>query len=155
MATKTTKFGLLLENAYVVNVGGSRGSVAMELAKNFEKTMFLVQDGAMMIAGAEVPEELKGRVDFMEHELFAQQTVQADVCFFGMAFRNWDDKSAVNILKAQIPALRSGAKLLIQDACMSEPNTGRSVKNGFQGMPYCPNYFNFTIVRGKSNNHDY
>ena len=43
----------------------------MDLAKNFENTKFLVQDGVKMIAGAEVPEELDGRVAFMEHELFA------------------------------------------------------------------------------------
>lgn len=94
----------------------------MDLAKNFPKTRFLVQDAAMMISGAEVPEGLKGRVEFMEHELFAPQTVEADVYFFRMAFRNWNDKNAVNILKVQIPALRPGAKLLIQDACMREPN---------------------------------
>ncbi|CAJ2509765.1 Uu.00g056650.m01.CDS01 [Anthostomella pinea] len=59
----------------------------------------------------------------MEHEVFAPQTVQADVYFFRMAFRNWNDKTAVNILKAQIPGLRPGVKLLIQDACMREPGT--------------------------------
>ncbi|KAI1204466.1 sterigmatocystin 8-O-methyltransferase [Annulohypoxylon truncatum] len=112
-----------LGNTYIVNVGGAKGIVAMDLAKHFEKTKFLVQDGPMMIKGAEVPEELKGRVDFMEHELFAPQTVQADVYFFRMAFRNWNDKNAVNILKAQVPALRPGAKLLIQDKCMTPPNT--------------------------------
>ena len=111
-----------LGNSYIVHVGGSRGSVAMDLANNFERTRFLVQDGARMISGVEVTEELKGRVEFMEHELFAPQTVQADVYFFRMALRNWNDKMAVNILKAQIPALRPGAKLLIQDACMREPN---------------------------------
>ena len=112
-----------LGNAYIVNVGGSRGIVAMDLAKHFEKTKFLVQDGQMMIEGAEVPEELQGRVEFMEHELFAPQTVQADVYFFRMAFRNWNDENAVKILKAQVPALRPGAKLLIQDKCMTPPNT--------------------------------
>lgn len=112
-----------LGNVYIVNIGGSQGVVAMDLAKHFEKTRFLVQDGSMMIKGAEVPEELKGRVDFMEHELFAPQTVQADVYFFRMAFRNWNDKNAVNLLKAQVPALRRGAKLLIQDKCMIPPKT--------------------------------
>ncbi|KAK8096995.1 hypothetical protein PG999_012939 [Apiospora kogelbergensis] len=112
-----------LGDVYIVNVGGSRGAVAMDLAKHFEKTKFLVQDGPMMIKGAEVPEELKGRVDFMEHELFAPQTVQANVYFFRMTLRNWNDKNAVNLLKAQVPALRSGTKLLIQDKCMTPPNT--------------------------------
>ncbi|KAK8115789.1 S-adenosyl-L-methionine-dependent methyltransferase [Apiospora sp. TS-2023a] len=112
-----------LRNAYVVHIGGSKGVVAMDLAKNFEKTKFLVQDGPMMVKGAEVAEELKGRVDFMEHELFATQTVQADVYFFRMTFRNWNDENAVKILRAQVPALRPGAKLLIQDKCMTPPNT--------------------------------
>ena len=94
----------------------------MDPAKNFKNANFLFQDGAKMIAGAEVPEELKEHVDFMAHELFAPQTVHADVYFFRMAFRNWNDRTAVNILKAQIPALRPGVKLLIQDACMREPN---------------------------------
>ena len=51
----------------------------MDPAKNFKNANFLFQDGAKMIAGAEVPEELDGRVAFMEHELFAPETVQADV----------------------------------------------------------------------------
>lgn len=137
-----------LGNAYIVNVGGSRGSVAIDLARNFEKTKFLVQDGAMMIAGAEVPEELKGRVDFMEHELFAPQTVQADVYFFRMAFRNWNDKNAVNILKAQIPALRPGAKLLIQDTCMREPNTAPICEERISRYAMPPER-SLTIVRGE------
>ncbi|KAI0470060.1 sterigmatocystin 8-O-methyltransferase [Xylariaceae sp. FL0804] len=114
-----------LGNAYIVNVGGSRGHVAMDLADNFENLKLLVQDSAMVIKGAEsgFPNQLKERVQFMEHELFEQQTVQADVYFFRMVLRNWGDKYAIGILKAQVPALRPGAKILIQDACMPEPDT--------------------------------
>lgn len=79
----------------------------------------------MMIEGAEsnVPDQLKGRVEFMKHELFEPQTVQADVYFFRMVFRSWGDKYALQALKAQIPALRPGVKILIQDVCMPEQGT--------------------------------
>lgn len=114
-----------LGDAYIVNVGGSRGQAAIELANNFGNVKLLVQDSAMIIQGAEsdVPDQLKGRVEFMKHDLFEPQTVQADVYFFRMVFRNWGDKYAVQALKAQIPVLRPGVRILIQDVCMPEQDT--------------------------------
>lgn len=114
-----------LGHAYIVNIGGSRGQIAMELAKSFGNIKLLVQDMGMVIEGAEsgVPDELAERVQFQKHELFETQTVQADVYFFRMVFRTWGDKYAVRILRAQIPALRPGAKILIQDVCMPETGT--------------------------------
>ncbi|KAF2648239.1 S-adenosyl-L-methionine-dependent methyltransferase [Lophiostoma macrostomum CBS 122681] len=112
-----------LGSAYIVNVGGSRGQVAIELAKNFGDLKILVQDSAGTIEGAEagIPIELKDRIELMEHELFEPQTVKADVYFFRMLFRNFGDKYAVMALRAQIPMLRPGVKILIQDVVMPEP----------------------------------
>ncbi|KAI1824558.1 sterigmatocystin 8-O-methyltransferase [Xylaria intraflava] len=114
-----------LGNALVADVGGSQGYVAMELAKNFENIKFLVQDMEMVVGGAQsgVPDQLKGRIEFMAHELFDPQPVQADVYFFRMIFHNWADKYAIRILRAQIPALRPGVKILIQDAVMPDPGS--------------------------------
>ncbi|EPE28201.1 S-adenosyl-L-methionine-dependent methyltransferase [Glarea lozoyensis ATCC 20868] len=114
-----------LGNVRIVNVAGSRGQAAIELAKNFGNIRLLVQDSANMIQGAEsgVPEELKGRVEFMAHGLFEPQTIKAPVYFFRMAFRSLGDKYAVQVLKAQIPVLESGVKILLQDVCMPEPDT--------------------------------
>ncbi|KAI5920336.1 sterigmatocystin 8-O-methyltransferase [Camillea tinctor] len=114
-----------LGNAFIVNVGGARGQAAIELAKNFGNLKLLVQDMGMIIEGAEseVPDQLKGRIEFMKHETFEPQTVKADVYYLRMVLRNWGDKYAVQILKAQVPALQPGAKILIQDVCMPEPNT--------------------------------
>jgi SAM-dependent methyltransferase len=112
-----------LGNVYMVDVGGSRGHVAIEVAKHNPGIQVLVQDMQMVVAGAEneVPEELKGRIEFMAQELFDAQTVQADVYFFRMIFHNWSDKYALKILQAQIPVLKPGSKILVQDAVMPEP----------------------------------
>jgi hypothetical protein len=79
-----------LGNVSVVHVGGGRGQVNTELAKTFLDTKLVVQDMGMIIEGAEaeIPESLKGRVEFMNHELFDTQTVQADVYFFHIVFCN-------------------------------------------------------------------
>lgn len=112
-----------LGNVSIVDVGGSRGHVAIELAKNFENLKFLVQDMQMVVNGAEadVPGEVKERVSFQAQDLLEEQTAPGDVYFFRMIFHNWGDKYAVKILKSQIPALRPGAKILIQDRVMAAP----------------------------------
>ncbi|PHH70096.1 hypothetical protein CDD82_7341 [Ophiocordyceps australis] len=111
-----------LGDAFIVNIGGQGVQVAIELAQNFGNLNLIIQDSAMMIAGAEssVPDTLKGRIEFQEHAFFEPQTVQADVYFFYQIFRNWGDKYAVKALKAQTPVLRPGAKILIYEECMSE-----------------------------------
>jgi len=113
-----------LGDAYIVDVGGSRGQAAIELAKNFGNIKLLIQDSAMMIQGADsgVPDEVKGRIDFMAHGLFDLQTVKAPVYFFRLVLRGLSDKYAIQVLKAQIPVLQPGVKILIQDAVMPEPD---------------------------------
>lgn len=112
-----------LGDVLIADVGGSKGHVAIELAKSFESDKLLVQDMELVVKGAEsgVPDHLKGRIEFKAHGLFDPQVVQADVYFFRMIFHNWADKYALKILQAQIPALRPGVKILIQDAVMPDP----------------------------------
>ncbi|KAF2008738.1 S-adenosyl-L-methionine-dependent methyltransferase, partial [Aaosphaeria arxii CBS 175.79] len=112
-----------LGDACIVHVGGSRGEVAIDLAKKFKNIKLVVQDSQSIIQGAkeQVPEELKSRIDFMAHETFETQTLKAHVYFFRMIFRNLGDKNAVQVLKALIPVLQPGVQILIQDVCMPEP----------------------------------
>ncbi|KAF7958453.1 hypothetical protein EAE96_002001 [Botrytis aclada] len=112
-----------LGNVNIVNLAGAQGQAAIEIANHTKNITLLVQDSAMMIQGvnATVPENLKGRVQFMTHDLFDPQTVTAPVYFFRMAFRGLGDKYAVQVLKAQIPVLKPGVKILIQDVVMPEP----------------------------------
>ncbi|KAJ4371317.1 hypothetical protein N0V83_004534 [Neocucurbitaria cava] len=114
-----------LGNATIVNAMGSRGQAAFELAKNFPKLKSIVQDSKDTLVGVNstIPSELAGRVKFEEHELFAPQDAKADVYFFRMVFRGLGDAFATQALKAQIPALRPGVKILIQDVVMPEPET--------------------------------
>lgn len=107
----------------VVDVGGSRGHVAMALAEKHPNLTFVVQDMAMAVAGAEagVPEKLKGRIEFQAHDLFEEQAVDGDIFYLRWILHNWSDKYCIQILRAQIPALKKGTKVIIQEQVMPEP----------------------------------
>ncbi|KAI0409402.1 sterigmatocystin 8-O-methyltransferase [Xylaria palmicola] len=116
--------------AKVVDVGGSRGHVAARLAARFPALRIVVQDVAGAVAGAEeaLPAELRGggRVRFEAHDFFRPQPATgpgagADVFLLRLVLHNWSDKYAVRILRALIPALRDGSRVVIVDTCMKEP----------------------------------
>lgn len=111
-----------LGEAQVVDVGGAKGHFAMALARRYSKLRIVVQDMANVVENADVG-DLRERVRFMAHDLFDRQTICADVFFFRWIFHNWSDQYCIRILKAQVPALKSGARLIVQEAFMPETGT--------------------------------
>lgn len=107
----------------MVDIGGGAGHVTMELVKTFPNLSVIVQDMEKMVdeANADIPAELKDRFEFMVQDIFAPQTVQADIYFIRWVFHNWSDKYCALILKALIPALKPGARIIINETCMPEP----------------------------------
>jgi len=111
-----------LGKAKVVHAGGNQGHFAIALASKFSNLDLVVQDMAQMLGNeAALPEELKGRITFEAHELFAPQTVKADAVYFRWTLRNWADKYALMALKAQVPGLKAGGKIIIEDVILPEP----------------------------------
>ena len=111
----------------VVDVGGSEGKYSIALAKSFPQLKFIVQDLPAVVravnAKRPIPLELEDRVTFMEHDMFTEQPVSADVYMFRFVFHDWPDKYVVNILRRLIPALKPGARIIISDSILPEPNT--------------------------------
>lgn len=102
----------------VVDVGSGIGFTSFILAKAHEPLRFINQDLARMITGAEagIPEELRPHVSFMPYDFFTPQPVRdADVYLFRRIFHGWSDKYSVRILRSQVPALKKGARILINE----------------------------------------
>ncbi|KAF4627553.1 hypothetical protein G7Y89_g10598 [Cudoniella acicularis] len=115
-----------LGSATIVDVGGGYGPVSIGLAKAFPKPTFIVQDFADVVAEgpAKVPTNISDRISFMAYDMMNPQVVKsADVYFFRAIFHNWTDHYCIKILRNQIPALKDGAKLLIDDSCLHEPGS--------------------------------
>ncbi|RYP67312.1 hypothetical protein DL770_008641 [Monosporascus sp. CRB-9-2] len=112
-----------LGSASVVDVGGGKGHIAMAIARRFPRLRITVQDIAQVVEGAEsdLTAGLKGRVSFMPHELFSPQIIQADIYYIRWVLHNWPDRHTIAILRAQIPMLRKGTRVLIHETCMPAP----------------------------------
>ncbi|MCJ1313933.1 hypothetical protein MMC25_007613 [Agyrium rufum] len=106
----------------VVDVGGAQGHVGIDLAQRFPNLKVVVQDMEFVVkdASSRVPDEMQSRVRYMAHDFFSDQTVDASVYYFRWIFHNWSDKYSLKILRALIPALKPGAKILIHDYCLPD-----------------------------------
>ncbi|KAE9377359.1 sterigmatocystin 8-O-methyltransferase precursor [Stipitochalara longipes BDJ] len=115
-----------LGKATIVDVGGSHGLVSIDIAREFPDLRFIVQDLPKVVEDAKtkVPPELAGRVTFMTHDFFTEQPVKdADVYYFRWILHDWSDKYCVKILKALIPALKPGARIILSERCLEPPCT--------------------------------
>lgn len=65
--------------------------------------------------------EVKGRVTFEPHDFFALQTIEVDVVYIRWTLRNWADKYVILALRAQIPKLKRGSAIILQDIILPEP----------------------------------
>lgn len=110
----------------IVDVGGGRGQVSLALAERMPNASFVVQDASdMAIAqGQQDTAELKNRISFQFYDFRTPQLCcNADVYYFKNIFHNWPDASCVEILRNQIPALKPGATILIDDFTLHEPGS--------------------------------
>jgi hypothetical protein len=106
----------------VVDVGGSHGDVAISLARKYSNTTCIVQDLPEVIASAKIPDGLEKQLSFMGHDFFKEQPVKnADVYFFKWILHDWSDKYCIKILKALIPAMKQGARVVINEFILPEP----------------------------------
>ena len=103
--------------ATVVDVGGSTGQISVALARSVPGLHFVVQDLPEVIRGTREPmsNDIASRVEFMAHDFFEKQPKKADVYLFRQIFHNWSDPYCIKILRALIPALQPGARVIAND----------------------------------------
>ena len=114
--------------ATVVDMGGGQGSVSQVLAKATKNVRFIVLDlpGTVEQGRAALSKEYEGRIEFMAHDFFTEQTLEKapEVYFFRWILHNWSDDYCVKILRKLIPSLEEGTRILIYEVVMNdEPET--------------------------------
>ncbi|PKK44712.1 hypothetical protein CI102_11993 [Trichoderma harzianum] len=112
----------------LVDVGGSHGFVAVELAKKWKNMKFIVQDLSKTINTAPklICEDatVAERISLQVHDFFKEQPAKgADIYYFRWIFHNYSNPYAVSILKNLIPALKPGARVIINDYCIRGPGS--------------------------------
>ncbi|KAJ5958637.1 S-adenosyl-L-methionine-dependent methyltransferase [Penicillium vulpinum] len=111
-----------LQTGKLVDIGGSTGAVAFALADEFPGLEIVVQDLPGALETAQVRES--NNVSFMPHDFFNDQPVKdADAFLFRWVLHNWPDMHVQRILRALIPSLRPGTKIIIFDDIMPPADT--------------------------------
>ncbi|KAH7091604.1 putative O-methyltransferase [Paraphoma chrysanthemicola] len=114
------EWSALPENAVIVDLGGSTGDLAFTLSATHPDFKIIVQELPEVVAQATTRPGVN--VTFEAHDFFSEQPVHgANVYVFRWVLHNWPDKYSVQILRALIPALVKGAKVLVLDFVMPEP----------------------------------
>lgn len=109
------------EELTVVDVGGGLGNISQALVKHNPKVKCVVEDRPDVVEQGRnslgsLPAEFQERISFQGHDFFKDQPVKgADVYLLRLILHDWPDKYAKMIIKALIPALKPGAKIVIND----------------------------------------
>lgn len=107
----------------MVDVGGSGGHISVAIAQQAPGLKFVVQDLPAALKKAVIPASVSDRVELMAHDFFTPQPVQADAYFFRQIFHDWSDSNVLKILRATAPALKPGARIIINEYIVPEPGT--------------------------------
>ena len=102
----------------VVDVGGGLGHVSQALAEHSPTVKCIVEDSLDVITQGQetLPANLRGRISFQIHDFFNEQPVKgADVYLLRLVLHDWSDKYSKMIIRALIPALKPGAKVVVND----------------------------------------
>ncbi|KAI6350678.1 hypothetical protein MCOR25_010480 [Pyricularia grisea] len=124
-----------LGSATLVDMGGNVGHCAAQVALANPDMSCVVQDLPEVVARAlsddnsAVPAELRGRVTFMEHSIFAPQPLDAEVYLLRMILHDWSDDKCVTILGHIAVAMgrRPGSRLLVMDTVLPQPGEWQTV----------------------------
>lgn len=69
----------------------------------------------------------------MDHDMLTTQPIKnANVYFFRAVLHNHPDAVVVKALQSLVPALRAGAKVIIQDFGLTDPGEGRLADESYE-----------------------
>ncbi|KAM0811987.1 putative O-methyltransferase domain-containing protein [Seiridium cardinale] len=102
--------------AKVVDVGGGSGHVSQALACTYPGFSLTVQDRPEAIKSNSSQPNLPPNLTFQAHNFFSPQVLHgADAYFLRQIMHDWPEAEAVSILRALIPALKPGARVLVSE----------------------------------------
>lgn len=107
----------------LIDLGGANGHVAVDLARANPKLRCIVQELPEIVEKAkdDIPDDVADRVSLVPHSFFDPQPTSADAYLFRQIFHNWSDVYGLKMLKALVPAMRKGAKVIINDNIVPPP----------------------------------
>jgi hypothetical protein len=138
--------------AIVADIGGGYGQISQALAKQTQHVSFIVQDLHHVVEDGRqrLPSEFNGRISFEVHNFMEPQQSGStgstpDAYLISRCLHNWSDRHCAVILRALVPRLRKGSKVLIWDSVLDD----RPVKKLSEKFNLQQDFIMATISNGK------
>lgn len=97
-------------------MGGAHGDIALAAAASYPHLHYIVQDLPEVIATAPHDSSPNGRVEFSAHDFFTPQPLRNVAVFYlRHILHNSGDARAINILRALVPGMRRGTRVLLNE----------------------------------------
>jgi hypothetical protein len=74
----------------------------------------------------------------MGHNFFDDQLLEGDVYLYSQIFHDWPDAKCIRILKALIPKMKPGARVVCYDHLLPEPGTSPFLRERAARYATCP-----------------
>ncbi|MFE3598690.1 methyltransferase [Streptomyces sp. NPDC059142] len=119
---------------HVVDVGGGTGALLREILQAHPHLRGTVADQAGSVAEARrhlAAHGLADRADAAVHDMFDHLPTGADACLLSRVLADWDDESAVRILRTCAAAVPGGGRVLIAERVLPgepAPGAGRTAE---------------------------
>lgn len=113
-----------LDDGIVVDIGGSHGHISLAIARAAPQLRFIVQDLPGVVSDGKrlLPESSAKQISFQAHDMNDPQPVHgAALYLFRSVLLNWPDGYVVKFLQNLIPALKPGAKVLVNEGVLPRP----------------------------------
>ncbi|KAL8936665.1 MAG: hypothetical protein Q9211_004069 [Gyalolechia sp. 1 TL-2023] len=113
----------------IVDVGGGCGDISIGLAVHLPSARFIVEDASLEAlqqgSTAISATPLSERMTFQYYNFLSmpQPVHEAEIYYFRNIFHNWPDRNCIAILRNQVPALKNGSRLVIDDFTLHEAGT--------------------------------
>ncbi|KAI0844633.1 putative O-methyltransferase [Daldinia vernicosa] len=111
------------KGAILVDIGGGTGGPAHVLAAGTHHLQVVVQDlpGPVTKGAETLPSTLMSRVIFEAHDFFEPQPRRdVDAFYLRWILHNWSDKNAIRILKALVPGMKHGTRVIINEYVLKD-----------------------------------
>ncbi|KAH0524391.1 hypothetical protein TsFJ059_006914 [Trichoderma semiorbis] len=135
--------------ARLVDLGGGYGQISQALAKKTQNLSFTIHDLPHVVEKGRklLPAEFSERISFQEQNFMEPQQSEnpPDAYLISRCLHNWSDHHSAIILRALIPALQKGSKILIWDSVLED----RPVKKLSGKFNFQQDFIMATISNGK------
>lgn len=105
-------------------MGGSGGHAARAIAARYKHIHITVQDLAeVMNQNPMMAGDDHANITFMSHNFHQPQPLVADAYFLRFVLHDWPDRICKDIICNLLPAMRTGARLMVMEVLLPEPGT--------------------------------